>query len=89
MSKTAIQLLAVVLALLAAAAAGAAGAAELKVLSTEAMRPILQELAPAFEARLKNKLHRVRERRRRRARRSRSDESIDIAILTKALWTSW
>jgi len=33
-----------------------AGAAELKVLSVEAMRPVLQQLAPAFEAASKNKL---------------------------------
>ena len=35
---------------------GAAGAADLKLLSVEAMKPALQELAPAFEASAKHKL---------------------------------
>jgi ABC-type molybdate transport system substrate-binding protein len=39
-----------------AAMAGQAGAAELKLLSVEAMKPALQELAPAFEASAKHKL---------------------------------
>jgi ABC-type molybdate transport system substrate-binding protein len=38
------------------AIAGAAGAAELRLLSVEAMKPALQELAPAFEASSKHKL---------------------------------
>lgn len=40
----------------AAAAAGDANAAELKVLSVEAMRPALQELAKEFEAASKHQL---------------------------------
>ena len=39
-----------------AAMAGEAGAAELKLLSVEAMKPALQELAPAFELSAKHKL---------------------------------
>ena len=84
MSKTAIQLLAVVLALLTGLFAGAAGAAELKVLSTEAMRPILQELAPAFEAASKNKLVIAYAADADVEQKVASDDTIDIAILTKA-----
>ena len=84
MSKSTIQLLAVALALLTGLFAGAAGAAELKVLSTEAMRPILQELAPAFEAASKNKLVIAYASDADVAAKVASDESIDIAIMTKA-----
>jgi len=80
MSKSAI---AVVLALLTGLFAGAAGAAELKVLSTEAMRPILQELAPAFEAASKNKLVIAYASDADVEKKVASDESIDIAIMTK------
>ena len=38
------------------AIAGQAGAAEVKLLSVEAMKPALQELAPAFETASKHKL---------------------------------
>jgi ABC-type molybdate transport system substrate-binding protein len=48
--------LALVLFVAIAAMAGEAGAAELKLLSVEAMKPALQELAPAFEASAKHKL---------------------------------
>ena len=84
MSKSTIQLLAVALALLTGLFAGAAGAAELKVLSTEAMRPVLQELAPAFEAASKNKLVIAYASDADVAAKVASDESIDIAIMTKA-----
>ena len=84
MSKSTIQLFAVALALLTGLFAGAAGAAELKVLSTEAMRPILQELAPAFEAASKNKLVIAYASDADVAAKVASDESIDIAIMTKA-----
>jgi ABC-type molybdate transport system substrate-binding protein len=83
-SKSTIQLLAVALALLTGLFAGAAGAAELKVLSTEAMRPVLQELAPAFEAASKNKLVIAYASDADVAAKVASDESIDIAIMTKA-----
>ncbi|HEY8872365.1 MAG TPA: substrate-binding domain-containing protein [Stellaceae bacterium] len=84
MSKSTIQLFAVALALLTGLFAGAAGAAELKVLSTEAMRPVLQELAPAFEAASKNKLVIAYASDADVAAKVASDESIDIAIMTKA-----
>ena len=84
MSKSAIRLLAVVVAGLAGLYAGAAGAAELKVMSTEAMRPILQELAPAFEAASKNKLIIAYASDADVAKKVAEDESIDIAIMTKA-----
>jgi ABC-type molybdate transport system substrate-binding protein len=80
MSKSAI---AVVLALLPGLFAGAAGAAELKVLSTEAMRPMLQELAPAFEAASKNKLVIAYASDADVEKKVATDESIDIAIMTK------
>jgi ABC-type molybdate transport system substrate-binding protein len=83
-SKSTIQLLAVALALLTGLFAGAAGAAELKVLSTEAMRPVLQELAPAFEAASKNKLVIAYASDADVAAKVAADESIDIAIMTKA-----
>jgi ABC-type molybdate transport system substrate-binding protein len=84
LSKTKIQLMAAVVALFAGLSAGTAGAAELKVLSTEAMRPILQELAPAFEAASKNKLVIAYASDADVAKTVAADESIDIAILTKA-----
>jgi ABC-type molybdate transport system substrate-binding protein len=80
MSKSAI---AVVLALLPGLFSGAAGAAELKVLSTEAMRPMLQELAPAFEAASKNKLVIAYASDADVEKKVATDESIDIAIMTK------
>src|SRR5712691_2522570 len=84
MPKCAIRLLTVILALLTGLFAGAAGAAELKVLSTEAMRPILQELAPAFEAASKNKLVIAYASDADVEQKVAADESIDIAIMTKA-----
>src|ERR1044071_5176562 len=84
MSKIAIGLFAVVLALLTGLSAGAAGAGGLKGLSTEAMRPMLQELAPAFEAASKNKLVIAYASDDEVAKKVASDESIDIAIMTKA-----
>jgi len=84
MSKSAIRLLAVVVAGLAGLYAAAAGAAELKVMSTEAMRPMLQELAPAFEKASKNKLVITYASDDSIAQKVVADESIDIAIMTKA-----
>jgi ABC-type molybdate transport system substrate-binding protein len=84
MPKSAIRLFAVVVALLAGLSAGAAGAAELKVLSTEAMRATLQELAPAFEAASKHKLVIAYATDADVEQKVASDDTIDIAILTKA-----
>ena len=51
-----IRLLSGALFLMGAMMAADAGAAELKVVSAEAMKPALQELAPKFEAASKHKL---------------------------------
>jgi ABC-type molybdate transport system substrate-binding protein len=83
MPKSPIRLYAVVLALLVGLYAGAAGAAELKVLSTEAMRATLQELAPAFEAASGHKLVIAFATDGDVEKKVASDETIDIAILTK------
>jgi ABC-type molybdate transport system substrate-binding protein len=69
---------------LAGLSAGEVGAAELKVLSTEAMRPMLQELAPAFEAASKHKLVIAFAPDADVEKTVASDDTIDIAILTKA-----
>jgi ABC-type molybdate transport system substrate-binding protein len=84
MSKSAIRLLAIVVAGLAGLYAGAAGAAELKVVSTEAMRPMLQELVPAFEAASKNKLVIAYASDADVEKQVSTDDTIDIAIVTKA-----
>ena len=84
MSKIAIGLFAVTVAGLAGLYAGTAGAAELKVLSTEALRPMLQELAPAFEAASKHKLVITYASDADVEQKVASDDSIDIAIVTKA-----
>jgi ABC-type molybdate transport system substrate-binding protein len=61
-----------------------ASAAELKVMSAEAMKPALQELAPAFEAASKHKLVIAYAPDADAEKQVASDESIDIAILTKS-----
>ena len=83
MPKTVVRLYAFVLALLAGLSTGAAGAVELKVLSTEAMRATLEELAPAFEAASKHKLVIAYATDADVEKKVASDETIDIAILTK------
>jgi ABC-type molybdate transport system substrate-binding protein len=83
MPKSVIQVLAVVLAVLLGLFAGPVGAAELKVLSTEAMRATLQELAPTFEAASKHKLVIAYAADADVEKKVASDETIDIAILTK------
>ena len=60
-----------------------AGAAELKVLSAEAMKSALQELAPAFEAASKNKLVIAYATDANGEKQVASDNSIDVAILAK------
>jgi ABC-type molybdate transport system substrate-binding protein len=79
-----IRLLACTLALVTGALAAEASAAELKVLSTDAMRPMLEELAPAFEAASKHKLVIAFASDADVAKQVASDDTIDIAILTKA-----
>ena len=78
-----IRLLAGTLALVTGVLAAEASAAELKVLSTDAMRPMLQELAPAFEAASKHKLVIAYATDADVEKKVASDETIDIAILTK------
>jgi ABC-type molybdate transport system substrate-binding protein len=63
---------------------GVSAADELKVLSTDAMKPALQELAPAFEAASKHKLVIAFASDADVEKQVASDDSIDIAILTKA-----
>jgi molybdate transport system substrate-binding protein len=70
--------------LLTVLSVGGAGAAELKVLSSEAMKPALQELAPAFEAASKHKLVIAFAPDADVEKTVASDDTIDIAILTKA-----
>jgi ABC-type molybdate transport system substrate-binding protein len=82
MPKFTVRLLAV-LALLAGFYSGAAGAAELKVLSTEAMRATLQELAPAFEKASGNKLAIAYASDADVEKTVFADDSIDVAILAK------
>ena len=79
----AIRLLTGALFLMGGMMAANAGAAELKVLSAEAMKPALQELAPAFEAASKNKLVIEYATDAEGEKKVDSDDSIDVAILTK------
>jgi ABC-type molybdate transport system substrate-binding protein len=79
-----IFLAALAIALLTGLATGESRAAELKVLSTEAMRPVLQELAPAFEAASKHKLAIAYATDADVEKQVDSDDTIDIAILTKS-----
>ncbi len=78
-----IRLLSGALFLMGATMAGTAGAAELKVVSAEAMKPALQELAPKFEAASKHKLVIAYATDADGEKQVASDDSIDIAILTK------
>jgi ABC-type molybdate transport system substrate-binding protein len=79
----AIRLLTGALFLIGGVMAADAGAAELKVLSAEAMKPALQELAPAFEAASKHKLVIAYGTDADGEKQVASDDTIDIAILTK------
>ena len=78
-----IRLLSGALFLMGGLIAADAGAAELKVVSAEAMKPALQELAPAFEAASKNKLVIAYASDADGEKQVASDETIDIAILPK------
>ena len=79
----AIRLTAALLFLGAAAMAGEAGAAELKLLSSEAMKPALQELAPAYEAASKNKLKIEYGAPEAVEKKIDSQEEYDVVILDK------
>jgi len=68
--------------LAAAAAAGGAGAAELKLISVEALKPALQELAPAFEAASKHKL-KIDYGTADAVEKKIADEDYDVVILDK------
>jgi ABC-type molybdate transport system substrate-binding protein len=70
-------------ALLTGTWAGGSAADELKVLSAEAMKPALLELAPAFEAASKHKLVITFASDADVEKTVAEDDSIDIAILTK------
>ena len=78
-----IRLLGGALFLMGGIMAADAGAAELKVISAEAMKPALQELAPAFEAASKNKLVIAYATDADAEKQVASDETVDIAILPK------
>ena len=71
------------IALLTGLAPGESRAAELKVLSTEAMKAALQELAPAFEAASKHKLVIAYATDEEVEKQMSTDDTIDIAIVTK------
>ena len=71
--------------LAAAIAAGGAGAAELKVLSVDAMKPALQELAPAFETASKHKLKIDYATAEAIEKKIDGDEEYDVVIVDHAI----
>ena len=79
----AIRLLAGSFALATCLWATTASAAELKVLSVNAMRPVLQELAPTFESASGHKLKIEYATAEVIEKKVAADEEIDVAILTK------
>ena len=82
-SKIALRLFAVILALLGGLSAGAAGAAEINVVCSGAMRAVLQQLAPAFEKSSGDKLVVEYATAGKVEEKVAADEAIDVAILTK------
>ena len=74
---------AAILALLAGLCAGSATAAELKVLCANALRPALQELAPAFEKSSGHKLSIQYDTAGKIEEKVAAEDPIDVAILTK------
>ena len=72
-----------ILALFAGLCAGSATAAELKVLCANALRPALQELAPAFEKSSGHKLSIQYDTAGKIEEKVAAEDSIDVAILTK------
>ncbi len=79
----AMRFLLAALALLIGLSIGQSYAAELKVLSTEAMRPVLQELVPAFETATKHKLVIAYTTDGDVEQKVAADDTIDVAILAK------
>jgi len=82
-SKIALRLFAVILALLGGLSARAAGAAEITVLCAGAMRAVLQQLAPAFEKSSGDRLVIEYATAGKVEEKVAADEAIDVAILTK------
>jgi len=67
----------------ATAVGGSASAADLKVLSVEALKPALQELAPAFESASKHKLKIEYGTPDAVEKKLKGDEDYDVVILDK------
>ena len=78
-----IRLLSGALFLMGVLTAANAGAVELKVLSAEAMKPAVQELATAFEKKSGNKVTVQYATDADGEKQVAADDSIDVAILTK------
>src|SRR5712675_3255204 len=78
-----IRFLAATLALATGVLAAEASAAELKVMSAGAMRAVLQELGPAFEAASGHKLKIEYATAVVIEQKVAADEEVDVAILTK------
>jgi ABC-type molybdate transport system substrate-binding protein len=81
------RLAAAFLFLATAVAAGTAGAAELKMLSVDAMKPALQQLAPALETAAKSKLTIEYASAADIAKKMTAEEPYDVVILDKATTT--
>ena len=71
------------LVLLAGLYTGTAAAAELKVLCAEALRPAVQELAPAFEKSSGHKLSIQYDTAENIEKKVAAEDPVDVAILTK------
>lgn len=70
--------------LAAAVAAGGASAAELKVLAVEAMKPALQQLAPALQTAAKEKVEIEYATAAAIEKKMNDEEAYDVVILDKA-----
>lgn len=81
----AIRLLVAAVVVLAGVSAGQSSANELKVLSAIAVRPALQELAPAFETASKHKLKIEYATAGAVAQKIEADDELDVVILTQPL----
>jgi molybdate transport system substrate-binding protein len=83
MRKTGFLRLALILVLFGGLYTGTAAAAELKVLCADALRPAVQELAPAFEKSSGHKLSIQYETTENIEKKVAAEDQIDVAILTK------